>query len=121
MGMVGTVVAERECRRYVNRLMAEAASLGYPDAASFAKEMSKGTVSLAPCPDDAIMDCVGDFLIHVAMPIQRKVLIAAYDFQSYPTLRAKLHETGLRKDRFYDTLDAGLTFLAGYLIGVGSR
>ena len=63
----------------MNRFIREqySSNLGYPKMAAFARNVSRGTVSLPPTLEDPFMECVGAFY-HSLRPIERRILVERY-------------------------------------------
>lgn len=110
-------LAEFHSRRYVRHITAEARKLGFPTMSAFAKDIARGTVSLAPTPDDKQLDYVGRFMWNIAPPIMRRVLFVAYD-DSDETAARKAEQVGMTRRQYFDTKEAALVLLTGYLHGM---
>jgi hypothetical protein len=75
-------------RRYVQYQMNEARRLGYPVAASFAKNIANGTLAPAPTPDDPALDLVGVFMWELS-EVKRRLMFSAYDSSTTPSTKAR--------------------------------
>ena len=106
--------ADTEAQRYVKAMLRESKLLDYPTMAAFAKDIAKGTVSLAPTPEDPQLEWVGAF-IWSRSEIQRKVILSAYDY-SY-TAHVRAHRLGMTERRYGRIKEIVLTGLSGYLRG----
>jgi hypothetical protein len=84
-------------RRYVQYQLLESKKLGYPSAASFAKNISNGNLRPAPTPDDPALDLVGLFMWELT-EIKRRLMFSAYGDTDSPYLRAR--RLGLSVDGF---------------------
>jgi hypothetical protein len=84
-------------RRYVQYQLSESRKLGYPIAASFAKNIANGTLSPAPTPDDPALDLVGVFMWELT-EIKRRLIFSAYGDTDSPYLRAR--RLGMTLSRF---------------------
>jgi hypothetical protein len=104
--------ADIEARRYVRSQVAEAERLGCPKMTTFAKDIARGTVSLAPTPEDAVLDLVGRYLWTVK-EIQRRVIFSHYG-EPDPT-KVKAHRLGMTPHRFAYLKTQVLRGLAGAL------
>jgi hypothetical protein len=105
--------ADNEARRYVRSQLAEAQRLGYPKMAAFAKDIARGTVSLAPTPEDADLEKVGGFVWRLG-DVERRVFVSNYG-EDY-TLYIKAKRLGMTIHRFRRIMDRTLTTLSGYLM-----
>lgn len=105
--------ADREARRYVRSQLAEARRLGYPPQAAFAKDMARGTISLAPTPEDPHLEFVGRYLWTVK-EIERRVVASHYGDDH--DIGVKARRLSMSKDRFRRMLDRVLIGLSGYLL-----
>ncbi len=105
--------AEREARRYVQSQVAEARKLGYPRMSAFAKDIARGTVCLAPTPEDDILDRVGRFLWRCT-EVERRIVTSAYG-ESY-TGHVKARRLGISFSRFNRVKESVLLRLSGYLV-----
>jgi hypothetical protein len=117
--MLDTRLAEFHAKRYVRFVVAEAQKHGYPAMTTFAKDIARGTVSLAPTEEDKALDYVGKFMWQVAPDIMRRVLFMAYD-GSGETAAYKARIVGITRRQFFDTKDAALILLSGYLLGMNA-
>jgi hypothetical protein len=75
-------------RRYVAYQMNEAKRLGYPVAATFAKNIANGTLAPAPTPDDPALDLVGPFMWELS-EVKRRLMFSAYDYSTTPYIKAR--------------------------------
>jgi hypothetical protein len=105
--------ADMEARRYVRSQWTEAEKLGYPKMTSFAKDIARGTVSLAPTPEDAVLEQVGRFLWTLS-EIQRRVVFSHYGEKT--PAKVKAHQLGMTTHRFAYLKTMALRQLAGYLL-----
>jgi hypothetical protein len=110
-------LAEFHAKRYVRHIVAEANILGFSGMTAFAKQIGQGTVSLAPTPDDKALEYVGKFMWEIAPLIHRRVLFAAYDGSGY-SAKEKAEALLLTRRQYFDTKDAALILLSGYLYGM---
>ena len=69
------IIADVELRRFIREQYSN--HLGYPKMAAFARNVSRGTVSLPPIQDDPVMNCVGAFYMSLK-PIERRALTEYY-------------------------------------------
>jgi hypothetical protein len=106
--------ADNEARRYVYAMLKEAKVLSYPTMAAFAKDIARGTVSLAPTPEDPQLEWVGRF-IWSRKEIERKVILSAYD--SEYTVYVRAHRLGMSPRRYDRVKECVLLGLSGYLRG----
>jgi hypothetical protein len=105
--------ADNEARRYVRSQLAEARKLGYPKMAAFAKDIARGTVSLAPTPEDEVLERVGRFLWQFCGDIERRLL--ASDYGEDYTTHIKAQRLGMSVHRFHRVKERVLLRLSGYL------
>jgi hypothetical protein len=105
--------ADNEARRYVRSQLAEAQRLGYPKMAAFAKDIARGTVSLAPTPEDDVLDQVGRFLWQFCGDIERRVIASAYgeDYTTY----VKARRLGISIGRYHRLRERILLRLSQHL------
>jgi hypothetical protein len=101
------VAPDQEARAYFKAQGAEARRLGFPTMAAFAKSIARGTVSLAPTPDDPQLEFVGRFmwrLPHKAVKLRIKVrqFYAIRDKVLW-SLRGYLMASGDSNDRSKDS------------------
>lgn len=68
--------------RYLRMQLAEAAKLSYPTMSSFAREISRGTVSVPPTIEDPLMEATGEFYHRRLTDIDRQVLMIHFGGQS---------------------------------------
>lgn len=106
--------ADMEARRFFRSQWKEAQKLGYPTQAAFAKDIAKGSVSLAPLPEDEQLEKVGKFLWSLEL-VPRQVVFLHYGDNS-PT-KVKAHFLGMSTHRFAYLKSMALTGLAGMLFG----
>ena len=104
--------ADMEARRYVLSQVAYARQLDYPKQAAFAKHIARGTISLAPTPEDEILDRVGRFAWALTQ-IKREVLFLHYGDDRRPYEKAK--GLGMSQHQFGRKLKEILWDLRGYL------
>jgi len=107
-------MAGLQASRYVQSQWAEARRLGYPRLAAFAKEVSRGTVTLPPTPEDPALEQVGRFYWRLCKDIERSVLDKAYgDGGGTPYQHAK--SLGMSLRRFHRVRERILLRLDGFL------
>ncbi len=107
------VNADREARRYVRSQLAEAQRLGYPRMSAFAKDIARGTLALAPTPEDAVLDIVGRFYWQRCNEIERRVIAAAYG-EGFST-HVKAHRLGISPRRYHRIIERVLIALREHL------
>lgn len=105
--------ADMEARRFVQSQMAEAKKLGFPRMTSFAKEMARGTISLAPTPEDAGLELVGRFYWRRCNEIERRVMATAYG-ENFTT-HVKAHRLGISIGRYHRLVERLLVRLREHL------
>ena len=86
--------------------------------ASFAKDIARGTVSLAPTPEDPEIDMVGRFLWS-RLEIERRVVFSHYDAEEGYTCEVKARRLGMTRRRYNRVLERVLLPLGGFLMGAG--
>lgn len=111
------VAPDQEARNYFKSQGAEARRLGYPTMAAFAKSIARGTVSLAPTPDDPQLEFVGRFMWRLP-PEWFQVIAACYD-DSGETVPYKALKLRMKVRDFYSVRDKVLWSLRGYLMAAG--
>jgi hypothetical protein len=109
------IKVEREVRRYVHSQWREAQRLGYPTLAAFAKDIARGTVSLAPTPEDPYLEEIGSFIWKLEKDILRLVLFAAYTNDGY-RVDEKAQRLRMKARRFHELRTEALTLLKGYFM-----
>lgn len=105
--------ADMEARRFVQSQMAEARKLGYPRMSTFAKDIARGTVSLAPTPEDAILDKVGWFYWQRCNEVERRVMATAYG--EHYTTYVKAHRLSMSPRRYHRVIERILLRLNEHL------
>jgi hypothetical protein len=104
--------ADIEARRYVRSQVAEAERLGYPKMTTFAKDIARGTVSLAATPEDEVLDKVGRFL-WTLNEIKRRVIFSHYGEDAPAKIKA--YRLGMTTHRFAYLKTSVLRGLAGVI------
>jgi hypothetical protein len=105
--------ADMEARRFVQSQLAEARKLGYPRMSAFAKDIARGTISLAPTPEDEGLELVGRFYWTRCNEIERRVIATAYG-ETFTTY-VKAHRLGISRGRYYRVLNLVLSRLREHL------
>jgi hypothetical protein len=105
--------ADMEARRFVQSQLAEARKLGYPRMAAFAKDIARGTISLAPTPEDESLDRVGRFYWTFCNEIERRVM--ATDYGESHTWHVKARRLGVSPGRMQRLKERILLRLSVYL------
>lgn len=111
------VAPDQEARNYFKAQNAEARRLGFPTMAAFAKSIARGTVSLAPTPDDPQLEFVGRFMWRLP-PEWFAVISACYD-DSGETVPYKALKLRIKVRDYYAIRDKVLWSLRGYLMAAG--
>ncbi len=111
------VAPEREARNYVRSQERHAKSLGFPTMASFANAIAKGTVSLAPTPEDPQLEFVGKFMWR--LPRLWFLVISSHYDSSGETLPYKAVKLRIKESEFKDIKEKVLWSLRGYLMAAG--
>lgn len=105
--------ADGELRRFVNSQVAEFRRIGYPRMAAFAKDIARGTISLAPTPEDEGMEWVGRFLWTCCNQVEREVAFRyATTGWSYGFLNMNIHQFNYKKGNILKRLDSYLRGVA---------
>jgi len=109
--------ADRELGRFIRYQFAEARRLGYPIMATFARDIARGTIGVAPPTEaDPLMDAVGEFY-HGLKEIERRVLTEKY--LDAGTLYERARRASVSTRKLGMILDRILERLSGYLAGKG--
>lgn len=111
--------ADMELRRFVNSQLAEARRLGYPRMASFAKDIARGTISLAPQPEDAGIEAVGKFYWQCCNEIERRVAVVHVTEPYVKHVTAR--RLGMSIDRYNKVKARVLERLNGFLRGAEAQ
>ncbi len=111
------IAPDQEARNYFKAQGAEARRLGFPTMAAFANAIARGTVSLAPTPDDPQLEFVGKFMLRLP-PEWFQVIAACYD-GSGETVPYKALKLRIKVRQFYAIRDKVLWSLRGYLLASG--
>ena len=107
-----------ELRRYFKAQHAHAAKLGYPTMSTFARDIARGTVSLAPTPDDPHMEFIGRF-VH-GLPLRCLLVVSSCYDNSGETVPYKALKLRVTVKEFYKIREQVLWELRGYLKAVGN-
>lgn len=101
--------ASVEANRYVRTQWREAERLGYPKMTTFAKDIARGTLALAPTPEDPALEDVGRFL-WLCNEIERRVVFEyyAHDGDTLPRRAARCSMTASRMSRLVERVLIGL-------------
>ena len=79
--------ADAEMKRFIREQYHN--HLGYPKICSFARNLSRGSISLPPpTEDDPVLDCIGAFYISL-MPIEKRALFERYSGDGAVRQRAR--------------------------------
>lgn len=107
--------AELEARRYFNSQYADAKILDHRTVSpGFDDIVRGGVMSLAPTPDDAALERVGEFVQR--LPTTQLRVVQAY-YRDKDPIKVKAHKLGMREHQFKYLKGMFLTALAGYLLG----
>lgn len=109
------VRARAAAKRFFAFQEAEAKRLGYPSMAAFAKDIARGTVSLAPTPEDPEHEAVGDWFWKLT-EVNRWALIFQFcriDGRSPERLAKERFNWG--RDKFKERIEKLLRDLSGAL------
>lgn len=106
-----------ELQRYFRAQHAHANKHGYPTMAAFAKDIARGTVSLAPQPEDPQLEFVGKFVC--ALPHKWLLIMSACYDNSGETVPYKALKLRVSVRDFYKVREQVLWELRGYLKAVG--
>lgn len=101
--------------RFMRYQREEYERLGYPKQAAFAKEVSRGSISIPPIPNDPIADAAGSFFWSLN-DVKRRILADRYDGEP-EAVRARRASMSVRRLRV--EIDRLLTQCAGFLNGKG--
>lgn len=113
------IAPDREARNYFRAQGIHAKKLGFPTMAAFAKSIARGTVNLAPTPDDPQLEFVGKFMWQLP-PMWFQVLASAYD-ESGDSVPFKALRLRIKVREYYDLREKALWALRGYLMASGSE
>lgn len=108
------VQTDYELGRFIRAQEAEARRLGYPREASFARNIARGTLSVAPMLEDPVMEAVGEFYFQHLGEVGRFILAQKYTGVS-EVERARA--AGVSRQRLSRVIHSLLHQLKGYLAG----
>ena len=107
--------ADMEARRYFNSQWSDAKRLDYPTVSpGFSDLVRGGVMSLAPTPEDAGLERVGQF-VQTVPTVQLRV--AQWHYRDNKPVKVKAHRLDMTEHQFKYLRGMFLTGLAGYLLG----
>jgi hypothetical protein len=111
------VAPEREAKNYIREQEKHAKRHGFPTMAAFANAIAKGTVSLAPTPEDPQLEFVGKFMWRLPH-LWFLVISSCYD-STGETVPFKALKLRIKEREYKDIRQKVLWSLRGYLMASG--